>query len=55
MSVWTSSLQTTPEVLSSLLNKYRIESEAANFGLYVVKESGETRLLTDNEFPLLLR
>ena len=26
-----------------------------NFGLYVVKETGETRLLADSEFPLLLR
>ena len=25
------------QVLSSLLNKYKIESEAANFGLYVIK------------------
>jgi len=55
MSVWTTSLQTNQEVLSTLLNKYKIESEAADFGLYVVKETGERRLVTDSEHPLLLR
>merc|ERR1719444_541159 len=55
MSVWTTSLQSTPEVLRSILSKYKIESEVTNFGLYVVKETGETRLLADSEFPLLLR
>jgi len=55
MSVWTTSLQSTTEVLSSLLNKYKIESEAANFGLYVIKDTGERRLITGSEFPLLLR
>jgi len=55
MSVWTSSLCNSMEVMTSLLSKYKIESEAGNFGLYVVKESGETRLITDEEYPLLLR
>ena len=32
-----SPFQSTTEVLASLLNKYKIESEAADFGLYVVK------------------
>ncbi len=35
----------------SMINKIQV----TNFGLYVVKETGETRLLADSEFPLLLR
>jgi hypothetical protein len=31
------------------------ESEEGNFGLYVVKETGETRRIGEAEFPLLLR
>ncbi len=31
------------------------ESEEGNFGLYVVKETGETRRIGESEFPLLLR
>jgi hypothetical protein len=31
------------------------ESEEGNFGLYVVKETGETRRIGETEFPLLLR
>ena len=38
-----------------LINLLIVESEAADFGLYVVKETGERRLVTDSEHPLLLR
>jgi hypothetical protein len=31
------------------------ESEEGNFGLYVGKETGETRRIGEAEFPLLLR
>jgi hypothetical protein len=31
------------------------ESDEGNFGLYVVKETGETRRIGESEFPLLLR
>ena len=31
MSVWTTSLQSTSEVLSSILSKYKIESEVGHF------------------------
>lgn len=55
MSVWGSSLQPTQEVVNALLQKYRVESDPKLFALYVIKESGERRLLGDNEFPLLLR
>ena len=55
MSVWTSSLSHTQEVINALLLKYRVESDPKAFALYVIKESGERRLIGDNEAPLLLR
>lgn len=55
MSVCTTSLTPTPEVLSMLLQKYQVESEANEFALYVVKENGERRMVADLECPLALR
>jgi len=55
MCVYTSSKSGTGEVLTALLDKYKIESEPGDYALYVIKETGERRLITDNEFPLLLR
>jgi len=55
MCVYTSSKSGTNEVLASLLEKYKIESEPGDYALYVIKETGERRLVTENEFPLLLR
>jgi len=55
MCVYTSSKSGTKEVLTALLEKYKIESEPCDYALYVIKETGERRLITENEFPLLLR
>lgn len=55
MCVYTSSKSGTDEVLTALLEKYKIESEPGDYALYVIKETGETRLITEKEFPLLLR
>lgn len=55
MSIWASSLMTTPEILKMILDKYKVESELANYGLFLVKDSGERRLIGESEFPLLLR
>eukprot|EP00094_Tigriopus_californicus_P012257 TCALIF_11847-PA protein Name:"Similar to Rassf2 Ras association domain-containing protein 2 (Rattus norvegicus)" AED:0.14 eAED:0.16 QI:0/0.55/0.5/1/0.77/0.7/10/0/537 len=55
MSVYVTSLLPTNEVLRMILEKYQIESEQNQFALYVVKDNGERRLVTDCEFPLLLR
>jgi len=55
MCVYTSSKSGTQEVLTALLEKYKIESEPCDYALYVIKETGERRLITENEFPLLLR
>ena len=40
MSVHTSSLLPTTEVIAMILEKYQVESEANQFALYVVKENG---------------
>ncbi len=55
MSIWSTSLLNTSEVLKMIIDKYQIESEAEHFGLFLVKDSGERRLLSEDEFPLLLR
>lgn len=40
MSVWTTSLVNTQEVINMLLDKYRVECPASNFSLFVVKDNG---------------
>jgi len=55
MSVYTSSLATHTDVLAALLSKYKIEAEPGGYALYLVNETGERRVLTELEFPLLLR
>lgn len=55
MSVWTTSLVNTQEVINMLLDKYRVECPASNFSLFVVKDNGERRRVKDDEYPLLLR
>ncbi|KAJ8248524.1 hypothetical protein GJAV_G00242940 [Gymnothorax javanicus] len=49
------SAMTTLQVLSLLLNKFRVENEPDEFALYVVHESGERTRLKDTEFPLMTR
>ena len=55
MCVYTSSKINSSEVVTTLLDKYKIESEPGHYALYLVKETGETRLVQDTEFPLVLR
>ena len=55
MSIWTTSLLSTTDILKMILEKYQIESDKDNYGLYMVKDSGERRLITSNEYPLILR
>ena len=40
MSVWTTSLVSTQEVINMLLDKYRVECPAMNFSIFVVKDNG---------------
>ncbi|TRY53717.1 hypothetical protein DNTS_020267 [Danionella cerebrum] len=46
---------TTKQILNLLLNKFRVENKADEFGLYLVHESGERTKLKDTEFPLVSR
>ena len=55
MCVYTSSKMSPGEVITTLMDKYKIESSPADYALYVVKETGETRLVAPQEFPLVLR
>jgi len=40
MSVWTTSLVSTQEVVNMLLDKYRVECPASNFCLFIIKDNG---------------
>jgi len=55
MSLWVTSFLTTADILKMLLDKYQIESEHTNYGLFLVFDYGERRLLLDSEFPLIVR
>ena len=40
MSVWTTSLVNTQEVINMILDKYRVECPSSNFSLFIVKDNG---------------
>lgn len=52
MSVWTTSLVSTQEVINMLLDKYRVECPASNFSLFVVKDNGGMNHLHSSPFTL---
>ncbi|XP_072534122.1 ras association domain-containing protein 4a isoform X2 [Salminus brasiliensis] len=54
-NVRVNSRMTTQEVLSLLLNKFRVENSTDEFALYVVHESGERTKFKDTEYPLVSR
>lgn len=54
-SVWVTSLVNAPEVINQLLDKFKVENSPRDFALYVVRDTGERRLMQDDEFPLLAR
>ncbi|CAN0433825.1 unnamed protein product [Lampetra fluviatilis] len=54
-SVRVSSNMTSPEVVSSLLYKFRVENNSSDFALYIVRTTGEKRRLKVSEFPLITR
>lgn len=55
MSVWITSLANTNEVISLLLEKYKVDSRPENFALFIVRDNGEQKRLRDDEYPLLVR
>lgn len=54
-SVWVTSLVNAPEVINQLLDKFKVENPPQEFALYVVRDTGERRLMQDDEYPLLVR
>ncbi|KAK3554278.1 hypothetical protein QTP70_020146 [Hemibagrus guttatus] len=54
-NVRVSSTMTSLQVLSLLLNKFRVENKADEFALYIVHESGERTKVKDDEYPLVSR
>ena len=43
------------QVVATLLDKYKIESSPGDYSLYLVRETGERRLVGEQECPLTLR
>uniref|UniRef100_A0A8C5L0Y8 Ras association (RalGDS/AF-6) domain family member 4 n=1 Tax=Jaculus jaculus TaxID=51337 RepID=A0A8C5L0Y8_JACJA len=54
-NVRVNSTMTTQQVLTLLLNKFRVEDGPSEFALYIVHESGEQIKLKDCEYPLISR
>lgn len=54
-NVRVNSTMTTLQVLTLLLNKFRVEDGPSEFALYIVHESGERTKLKDCEYPLISR
>ncbi|XP_067277572.1 ras association domain-containing protein 4a [Pseudorasbora parva] len=54
-NVRVNSTLTAQQVLNLLLNKFRVESKADEFALYLVHASGERTKMKDTEYPLVSR
>ncbi|KAI0226795.1 Ras association domain-containing protein 2, partial [Lamellibrachia satsuma] len=54
-SVTISSLDTAPDVIRRLLAKFRVENSPEDFCLCKVMSTGETRMLQENDHPLMER
>ncbi|MBV96630.1 Ras association domain-containing protein 4, partial [Eschrichtius robustus] len=54
-NVRVNSTMTTLQVLTLLLNKFRVENGPSEFALYIVHESGERTKFKDSEYPLISR
>lgn len=55
MSVWVTSLLSTPDVINLLLEKYKVDSRSENFALFIVRDNGEQKRLKDDDYPLVSR
>uniref|UniRef100_A0A182PW01 Ras-associating domain-containing protein n=1 Tax=Anopheles epiroticus TaxID=199890 RepID=A0A182PW01_9DIPT len=55
MNVWVTSLVNTHEVINLLLEKYKVESRAENFALFIVRDNGERKKLREDDYPLVTR
>jgi Ras association domain-containing protein 2/4 len=55
MSVYATSLLSTQEIISLVMDKYKVESKAENFTLFIVRDNGEQKKLSNDDYPLLAR
>ena len=55
MSVYATSLLSTQEIINLVMDKYKVESKAENFALFVVRDNGEQKKLSNDDYPLLVR
>jgi Ras association domain-containing protein 2/4 len=55
MSVYVTTMLTAQEIVSLVMDKYKIESKADNFALFVVRDNGEQKKLSNDDCPLLTR
>uniref|UniRef100_A0A182QYB4 Ras-associating domain-containing protein n=1 Tax=Anopheles farauti TaxID=69004 RepID=A0A182QYB4_9DIPT len=55
MNVWVTSLVNTQEVINLLLEKYKVESKAENFALFIVRDNGEQKKVKEDDYPLVTR
>lgn len=55
MSVWVSSMVSTQDVVNLLLEKYKVESRAENFTIFIIRDNGEQRRLREDDYPLIVR
>lgn len=55
MSVYATSLLDCQEIINLVMDKYKIESKAENFALFVVRDNGEQKKLASDDCPLLAR
>lgn len=46
---------TSAEIISLVMDKYRVESKAENFALFIVRDNGEQKKLAPDDYPLLTR
>jgi Ras association domain-containing protein 2/4 len=55
MSVYVTTMLTAQEIVSLVMDKYKIESKADNFALFIVRDNGEQKKLSNDDCPLLTR
>lgn len=55
MSVYATSLLSTQEIISLVMDKYKVESKAENFALFIVRDNGEQKKLSNEDYPLMAR
>jgi Ras association domain-containing protein 2/4 len=55
MTVYVTSQLSTQEIVSLVMEKYKVESKAENFALFIVRDNGEQKKLSNEDYPLLTR